>query len=119
MMNLAYDLHIHSCLSPCGDDDMTPANIAGKMCIRDRNNMMPVTNNILEYAQNFVSDARRCMVFPPLCLFRPMAPAYGSGLWFRLMVPAYCSSLLRSRVMPELIRNNKSINTIPAAYRAW
>lgn len=24
-----YDLHLHSCLSPCGDDDMTPANIAG------------------------------------------------------------------------------------------
>ncbi len=23
-----YDLHIHSCLSPCADDDMTPANIA-------------------------------------------------------------------------------------------
>lgn len=24
-----YDLHIHSCLSPCADNDMTPANIAG------------------------------------------------------------------------------------------
>ena len=24
-----YDLHLHSCLSPCGDDEMTPANIAG------------------------------------------------------------------------------------------
>ena len=24
-----YDLHIHSCLSPCGDNDMTPNNIAG------------------------------------------------------------------------------------------
>ena len=24
-----YDLHIHSCLSPCGDDDNTPNNIAG------------------------------------------------------------------------------------------
>ena len=24
-----YDLHLHSCLSPCADDDMTPANIAG------------------------------------------------------------------------------------------
>ena len=24
-----YDLHIHSCLSPCGDADMTPGNIAG------------------------------------------------------------------------------------------
>lgn len=27
MPRLAYDLHIHSCLSPCGDKDMTPANI--------------------------------------------------------------------------------------------
>lgn len=26
-MKLAYDLHIHSCLSPCGDEDMTPNNI--------------------------------------------------------------------------------------------
>ncbi len=24
-----YDLHIHSCLSPCGDDDNTPNNIVG------------------------------------------------------------------------------------------
>ncbi len=24
-----YDLHIHSCLSPCGDDEATPASIAG------------------------------------------------------------------------------------------
>ena len=29
MPEFAYDLHIHSCLSPCGDEDMTPANIAG------------------------------------------------------------------------------------------
>ena len=28
-MKLYYDLHLHSCLSPCGDDEMTPANIAG------------------------------------------------------------------------------------------
>ncbi|WP_130863297.1 PHP domain-containing protein [Bacilliculturomica massiliensis] len=27
MEKLYYDLHIHSCLSPCGDDDMTPNNI--------------------------------------------------------------------------------------------
>lgn len=26
---LRAELHIHSCLSPCADDDMTPANIAG------------------------------------------------------------------------------------------
>lgn len=29
MINLSYDLHLHSCLSPCGDNDMTPANIVG------------------------------------------------------------------------------------------
>ena len=28
-MRIRYDLHIHSCLSPCGDDVMTPAFIAG------------------------------------------------------------------------------------------
>jgi len=28
-MKLSYDLHIHSCLSPCGDNEATPASIAG------------------------------------------------------------------------------------------
>jgi len=28
-MRLSYDLHIHSCLSPCGNDDMLPSSIAG------------------------------------------------------------------------------------------
>ena len=26
-MKLSYDLHLHSCLSPCGDAEMTPNNI--------------------------------------------------------------------------------------------
>ncbi len=30
-MKLSFDLHMHSCLSPCGGDDNTPANLAG-MC---------------------------------------------------------------------------------------
>ena len=34
MVNLTYDLHIHSCLSPCGDDDMTPGNIVGMAAIK-------------------------------------------------------------------------------------
>ena len=32
-----YDLHIHSCLSPCGDDDMTPNNIAGMAALNGLN----------------------------------------------------------------------------------
>lgn len=31
MGDYAFDLHMHSCLSPCGGDDNTPANLAG-MC---------------------------------------------------------------------------------------
>ena len=27
MKKFYYDLHVHSCLSPCGDDDMTPNNL--------------------------------------------------------------------------------------------
>jgi hypothetical protein len=33
-MKLSYDLHIHSCLSPCGDDDSTPANIVGMAALK-------------------------------------------------------------------------------------
>lgn len=34
MIPLYYDLHLHSCLSPCGDDDMTPSNIVGMAAIK-------------------------------------------------------------------------------------
>ena len=31
MKDYYFDFHLHSCLSPCGDDEMTPADLAG-MC---------------------------------------------------------------------------------------
>lgn len=34
MINLFYDFHIHSCLSPCGSDDMTPYNIVGMAALK-------------------------------------------------------------------------------------
>ena len=34
MATLFSDLHIHSCLSPCGSDDMTPANICGMAALK-------------------------------------------------------------------------------------
>lgn len=33
-MALRYDLHIHSCLSPCADDDMTPYNICAMAALK-------------------------------------------------------------------------------------
>ena len=34
MKEIFYDFHLHSCLSPCGDDMSTPANIAGMAFIK-------------------------------------------------------------------------------------
>jgi PHP family Zn ribbon phosphoesterase len=34
MLPLSYDLHLHSCLSPCGDADMTPGNIVGMAVVK-------------------------------------------------------------------------------------
>ena len=34
MNDYFYDLHIHSALSPCADNDMTPNNIAGMAAIK-------------------------------------------------------------------------------------
>ncbi|HHT97084.1 MAG TPA: PHP domain-containing protein [Clostridiales bacterium] len=50
MNKLYYDLHIHSCLSPCGDDDMTPANIVG----------MAVVNNLDVIAITDHNTCRNC-----------------------------------------------------------
>ena len=35
MIPVHYDLHIHSCLSPCGDNEMTPANIVGMAFVKE------------------------------------------------------------------------------------
>lgn len=36
-MKLFYDLHIHSCLSPCGSDEMTPNNIVNMAFLKGLN----------------------------------------------------------------------------------
>ena len=36
-MKLYYDFHIHSCLSPCGDEDSTPNNIVNMALIKGLN----------------------------------------------------------------------------------
>ena len=37
MIELYYDFHIHSCLSPCGDDEMTPQNIVAMAALAGYN----------------------------------------------------------------------------------
>ncbi|MEG0615775.1 MAG: PHP domain-containing protein [Oscillospiraceae bacterium] len=35
MAKFSFDLHIHSCLSPCGDNDMLPSNIVGMAALKE------------------------------------------------------------------------------------
>lgn len=53
-MRLNYDFHIHSCLSPCGDNDMTPNNIVGMA-------------GILELNAIAVSDHNSALNLPAVC----------------------------------------------------
>ncbi len=43
-MKFAYDFHIHTALSPCGDQDMTPNNIVN-MCLLKKLDMIAITDH--------------------------------------------------------------------------
>lgn len=58
-MRLAYDLHLHSCLSPCGDAESTPASIAG-MCMLAGLGLVALTDhNSCAHARLFGHHAAR------------------------------------------------------------
>lgn len=65
-MKVAYDLHIHSALSPCGDNDMTPNNIVNMayikglkvIAITDHNSML----NLIPSAE--VANRKGILVVP-------------------------------------------------------
>ena len=57
MMQLTYDLHIHSCLSPCGDKDMTPANIAGMAAVKGLNVVALTDHNTSKNCRPFLKMA--------------------------------------------------------------
>ena len=52
-----YDLHIHSCLSPCGDDDMTPANICGMAALKGLQIVALTDHNTCGNCKSFLAQA--------------------------------------------------------------
>ncbi len=58
-MELSYDLHIHSCLSPCGDMDMTPNNIAGMAMIKELNIIALTDHNTARNAPALIKAAEQ------------------------------------------------------------
>lgn len=59
-----YDLHIHSCLSPCGDDDMTPNNIAGMGVLNGLNIMALTDHNTSKNCPAFFKTAKKNGIIP-------------------------------------------------------
>ena len=82
------DLHIHSCLSPCGDDEMTPANIVGMALVNGLNVVALTDHNTSKNCPAFFAQARMHGIIPiagmelttaedihVVCLFRELADA--------------------------------------------
>lgn len=59
-----YDLHIHSCLSPCGDEDNTPNNIAGMASISGINIVALTDHNTARNCPAFFKAAKRYGIIP-------------------------------------------------------
>lgn len=59
-----YDLHVHSCLSPCGDDDSTPNNIAGMATLCGLNIVALTDHNSCKNCPAFFEAAKRYGIIP-------------------------------------------------------
>ncbi len=64
MSRYYYDLHVHSCLSPCGDADNTPNNLAGMAFLNGVRIMALTDHNTSRNCPAFFSAARRYGIVP-------------------------------------------------------
>jgi hypothetical protein len=82
------DLHIHSCLSPCGDEDMTPGSIAGIAKLNGLDIAALTDHNACGNCRSFFAACEHYGVIPVagmelttsedvhlLCLFRTLTDA--------------------------------------------
>lgn len=92
MKAYSYDLHIHSCLSPCAEDDMTPGNIAGLASILGLEIVALTDHNTTKNCPAFFAQAKKAGIVPVagmelttseevhvLCLFEELEGAMGFG----------------------------------------
>lgn len=63
-MRYYYDLHIHSCLSPCGGDDSTPDSIAGMGELNGLDIMALTDHNTAKNCPAFFKAAERHGIIP-------------------------------------------------------
>lgn len=111
-----YDLHIHSCASPCAEDDMTPANIAGMASIQGLQLVALTDHNTCKNCPAFFHHARRYGIVPVpgmelttsedihvICLF----PALENAMAFDAFVE---KRLVKIANRPEIFGNQYVMN---------
>lgn len=59
-----YDFHIHSCLSPCADDDNTPNNIAGMATLNNLQVVALTDHNTCKNCPGFFEAAKKQGIIP-------------------------------------------------------
>ena len=64
MRRYYYDLHIHSCLSPCGDEDNTPNNIVGMATLNGLNILALTDHNSCKNCPAFFAAAKKYGIIP-------------------------------------------------------
>ncbi len=57
-MKVYYDLHIHSCLSPCGDESMTPNNIVNMSLLKGLNVIAVTDHNTMKNCPSVLAIAK-------------------------------------------------------------
>ncbi len=86
------DLHLHSCLSPCGDEDMTPGNIVGMALLNGLQIVALTDHNSTKNCPAFFKIAKANGIIPvagmelttaedvhAVCLFRDLESAMAFG----------------------------------------
>ena len=116
MIPLFYDFHMHSCLSPCGDDDMTPANLVGMafvnglqaIALTDHNsslNCPAAAAHAAEYGITFIPGMELTTMeeVHVLCLFPTVERALR---WSEYVYPR----ILNVKNKPEIFGNQRVMN---------
>ena len=99
-MKYKYDFHLHSCLSPCGDDDMTPHNLVNMAKILELDVIALTDHNTVDNCQSAIKAGEEAgLVVVPgmelctaeeihtICLFPDIASAKAFGEYVHTMLP--------------------------------
>ena len=108
MASITYDFHIHTCLSPCGDNDMTPANIIGMAALKGLNAIAITDHNssLNAGAAMKLGEENGIMVIPGMELTTE-EEAHVLCLFYALEDALDFSEYVYSRLLP--IKNNPAV----------